>query len=240
MAERLIRVLEEDPELVAALAPEAAAQATMLALAPSMWLEPGPWSARFDDAAQGGWLGVLILEGLVVRTARLVEHDGIELCGPGDFLRPWQGERSKPFPAGETRWEIVDRTHLAVLDRRFTAIAGRWPEVMDALTDRSMGRARDMALRLAAGQIPKVELRLLLALWNVAGRFGRHEPDGWLIPFRLKHETLSKLVFATRPTTSLALKALGERGLVLRREDGRLVLPGELPHELADLRAAIR
>jgi CRP/FNR family transcriptional regulator, cyclic AMP receptor protein len=239
VASRLIRVLEEDPELVADLDPEAAEQATLLAVAPLLELEPGPWYPRFEGADRDGSLGVLVLDGLVVRSARLVEHDGIELLGPGDLLRPWQGERSAPFPAGETRWEILERAHLALLDRRFTAIAGRWPEVMSALTDRSMGRSRDMALRLAAGQIPKVELRLLLALWHVAGRFGRHEDGGWVIPFRLKHELLARLVFARRPTTSLALKALDERGLVARRADGLLVLHGEPPSQLAELRAAI-
>ena len=239
VAERLIRVLEEDPQLVADLDPEDAQQAMLLAVAPSLELEPGPWHPRFEGAESDGSIGVLILKGLVLRSARLVEHDGIELLGPGDLLRPWQGERSAPFPAGETRWEILERTHLALLDRRFTAIAGRWPEVVSALTDRSLGRSRDMALRLAMGQIPKVELRLLLALWHVAGQFGRHEPEGWVIPFRLKHELLAKLVFARRPTTSLALNALSERGLVLRRADGLLVLPGELPTQLAELRAAI-
>src|SRR3954453_22360173 len=102
-------------------------------------------------------------------------------------------------------------THIAVLDRGFTAIAGRWPEIDAALTGRALRRSRGLALSMAVGQIPNVHARLLAVLWHIALRWGTAEADGLVVPVRLTHELLGRLVSARRQTTTAALGQLVER-----------------------------
>ena len=56
-----------------------------------------------------------------------------------------------------------------------------------------------------------------------------------MLPLRLQHESLGHIIGAKRPTVTLALQRLAERGLVQRRQDGTWSLPSTPPDELADL-----
>jgi DNA-binding transcriptional ArsR family regulator len=49
-------------------------------------------------------------------------------------------------------------------------------------------------------------------------------PAGVVITVHLTHAMLGRLVGARRPTVSLALKALADEGLIVRREDGSWLL----------------
>lgn len=51
-------------------------------------------------------------------------------------------------------------------------------------------------------------------LWQLATLYGKVRRDGVLVPMRLSHEALGRMVGARRPTVTLALTALGEQGLV--------------------------
>jgi hypothetical protein len=232
----LIPVLDEDPSLAGDLPEEVLEQARMLALAPELRLDTGPWHPAAERA---GDLGLLVVEGLVLRSARLIDHDCAELLGRGDLLRPWQAEHSAPFLAGDTRWDVLEPARLALLDRRFTAIAGRWPEIVCALAERAVRRSRDMGLVLAVAQIPKVEIRLLVLLWHLAERWGEPLAEGRLLTVRLTHDVLARMASARRPTTTLALNALSEKGLLDRRPDRLLVLRGRPPRQLSSLRRAL-
>jgi CRP-like cAMP-binding protein len=64
-------------------------------------------------------------------------------------------------------------------------------------------------------------------LQHIAERAGRVTSDGTLIPIRLTHEALGKLVGARRPTVSLAMKELDAAGRVRRLADGTWLLPAE-------------
>src|SRR5437763_3687584 len=174
---------------------------------------------------------------MVVRHARVLAREAIELLGAGDLLRPWQPDEAAPFLAGESRWEVLMPTHVAVLDRRFVAIAGRWPELTAALAERAMRRSRDLMLGMAVAQIPKVHLRLLAVLWHIALRWGVAEDGGVALPVRLPHEMLAHLVVARRQPTTAALGTLVKGGQVSRRADGRLVLAGAPPADLQQLSA---
>src|SRR3712207_5870012 len=67
----------------------------------------------------------------------------------------------------------------------------------------------------------------MATLWHLGERWGRMSPAGVVVPLALTHETIGRLAGAERPTVSLALTALAERGDVIRREDGAFVLrPG--------------
>ena len=57
-------------------------------------------------------------------------------------LRPWvrAGEYSS-IPLQDS-WEVLERAHLAVLDRRFAAAMSSWPEVTASILDRMMLRSQ--------------------------------------------------------------------------------------------------
>jgi CRP-like cAMP-binding protein len=71
-------------------------------------------------------------------------------------------------------------------------------------------------VQAAISQLPRVELRVLALLWQLADRWGRVTPLGVEIDLELTHEALGRLIGAQRPTVSLALADLAEAGAVTR------------------------
>ena len=111
-----------------------------------------------------------------------------------------------------------------MLEERFAAVARRWPSVARALHERVAEQIDRAAVHTAICQLPRVEERLLALLWLLAERWGRVSQAGVVVPLRLTHEALGRLVGAQRPTVSLALRDLAEDGAVGRRDDGAWVL----------------
>ncbi len=239
-----VQVLAADPQLADAIPEAARDDAALYALAHSHWLEPGEWQPEAaDDAGPAGQIGLLILEGFVIRQVRVIDRPPVELLGPGDILHPWEPERTEPFKSG-SRYDVLEPTRMAVLDRRFAAIAGRWPDLMGALFGRAIGRSRSLLLNLAVGQLVGVDIRLLVMLWHIAERWGVVDTEGGggggrAVPVHLTHQVLARLISAQRPTVTSALATLAERGLVTRGPDGRLVLHGDPPTEFRHLRSAL-
>jgi CRP-like cAMP-binding protein len=97
-----------------------------------------------------------------------------------------------------------------------------------------MQRARHLAVNMAIVNQPRVDVRLHMLLWQLAGRWGRVRSDATVLPVRLTHAVLADLVAARRPTVSSALSDLARRGLVINRTD-RWLLMGEPPGELLDV-----
>ena len=64
-------------------------------------------------------------------------------------------------------------------------------------------------------------------LRHIAERTGRVTAEGTIIPVRLTHEALGKLVGARRPTVSLAMKELAADGRLRRQPDGTWLLLDE-------------
>ena len=123
-------------------------------------------------------------------------------------------------------------TRIAVLDDRFLLAARRWPRLVSALFE-LLGEQRDrLMMQLVIAEQPRVEDRLLMLFWQLADRFGRVTPDGITIQLALTHEALGRLIGARRPTVTLALRMLGERGAIERRAD-RSWLVKELPQDTA-------
>jgi CRP/FNR family transcriptional regulator, cyclic AMP receptor protein len=69
--------------------------------------------------------------------------------------------------------------------------------------------------------------RILALLCHLALRWAHVTPDGVTLHLPLTHEMLGRLIGARRPTVSLALLALTDRGLVARRDEGIWLLPPE-------------
>jgi hypothetical protein len=224
----LCQVLREDPELADAIPPGRREAAIEECVAPDRWIRPGPWPA-------GAWttgIGVLVLDGLIIRRIGIHGRYGAELIGAGDILRPWQHEPESSTPLHVTsNLSIVESVHVALLDEEFLPCMARHPEVAAGLVNRAVQRSRNLVLNIAIIHQARVDVRLHMLLWHLAARWGRVRSDGTVLPLRLTHNVLADLVAARRPTVTSALSELSRRGLVRFTQAG-WVLSGGPPDEL--------
>jgi CRP-like cAMP-binding protein len=184
--------------------------------------QPGPWDPGSSHELGERPFAVLVIQGLLAWDTVLGERASTVLLGPGDVVSPWTHEESLiPFTV---RWTVLSEARLMVLDARFALAARRWPGLLLRVAERQALQAQRAALDAALTNLPNTELRVLGTLWHLADRWGRVGEDGVLLPLRLTHEALGRVVGAERPTVSLALRDLTERGLVQRRADGGWLL----------------
>lgn len=224
-----VRVLEEDPELAVGLDPQSIQLATRHAIAAVEIVAPGPWTPSPPPDGSGGHLGLLVLDGLLMRDVRFAHAACAELIGRGDLLRPWDWEREVQTIRPEVTWTALQPVRLAVLDRRIAAIMGRWPELVSALVARAVQRSFELATKQATSHLTRVDARLELLFWGLADRWGRVGPDGVVLELPLTHQVLGRLVGAQRPSVTTALSDLARRGILERRDDGAWVLHGDPP-----------
>ncbi|HEX5193410.1 MAG TPA: helix-turn-helix domain-containing protein [Solirubrobacteraceae bacterium] len=214
-----VRLLDEDLDLRAGLegseldAARGQAHAVMFGAYPPAW-NPAAIIAR----AQLGWLGLLVLDGLLVRRVQVGRRRSCELFGPGDLLRPWDVDDVHDPLAVTVDWLVRKPTRLAVLDSDFLLRTARWPTIHSQIVARAVGRARDLALIQAVDHFPTAHARLLIVFWVLAARWGKVTPDGVLITLPITHELLSMLIGTRRPTVTLALQRLARLGLLVRKD----------------------
>ncbi|TML28973.1 MAG: Crp/Fnr family transcriptional regulator [Actinobacteria bacterium] len=230
----LVRLLEADPELGAALEPDRRDEARRRIVARVVDVSDGVWDPRRDTAEDSVW-GAIVLDGLLLHDLELTDTRASELIGPGDAFDPREPGLQESVVPVSTEWSVLEPTRLALLDRAFALSAARWPEVVGELHGRTAARAFRLSVQMAICQLPRVELRLMLALWHLAERFGRVGPEGVTLPLPLSHRLLGQVVGARRPTVTLALTRLHQAGLV-ERLDGVWRLHGHAPGELGELR----
>jgi len=219
MAVRTVSLLDEDPDLAGGLAGERLAAARREILCDVVEFQRGPLDDHPGMTTTEGALGLLVLDGLMSRRATVAGRRCLELLGQGDMIRPWQNDGQHSVAPVEGRYQALEGIRLAVLDARVAQRIGRYPEVMSGLVCRVMNRSRALAGHLVLAQMPRVEERLLVLFWHLADRWGRVTSDGIVLPLVLSHEMLGALIGAQRPTVTLALKQLTERGMVARRPD---------------------
>ena len=122
-----------------------------------------------------------------------------------------------------------------LLDAEFARrCIGRYPELASPLVGRAMQRARNLAVNMAIVHQARVDVRLHMLLWHLAGRWGRVRSEGTVLRMRLTHSVLADLVAARRPTVTSAISELVRGGLVRASGDEWLLL-GEPPSELSRL-----
>lgn len=225
------RLLEVDPDLGQDLTPEQFAVARRDLLVEELRVPSGRWNSEKAYQATGADIGLLLLEGVLIRDLEVGSKSSLEVLGPGDLLRQWPRDRHPAEIDVTRRFTAVDPLRFAVLDARFVTVAARWPKVLGQLTDRAMGRASSASLRLIVHQYVRVEDRILLSLWGLAERFGRVTPEGVLVPLPLNNTMMARLVGAQRPSVSTAVGQLERRGLISRPRQGWM-LHGEFPIHL--------
>ena len=229
-----MRLLEVDPDLGAHLEGRALEEARASLVVRVERVERGHWDPNAAFPNHVGALGVLVADGLLTRDVAVAESTCAELVGPGDLLRPWDDlAAGAPVPA-HTEWHVLEPSDLMVLDRRFAEIVSRWPEVTTALVTRAVARAQSLAVSLAISCVTGLKIRLLALLWHLADRFGRVGRDGVSVSLPLTHQIVARLVGASRPSVSTALKELEGEGAISRLPDGGFLLHGE-PPELVKL-----
>jgi hypothetical protein len=228
------RVLEADSALAEAVPPAQRNKAIRASLARTRFTRPGRWRTASAEGKSEGF-GLLILHGLLIRRVDVGGRFGSELLGEGDLLRPWHGDAS-PTPSVRVMWRVVEPTQVAVLDEQFVRRVSRYPQLSALLVDRALQRSRNLAVNMAIVHQPRVDVRLHMILWHLAGRWGRVRSDGVRLPVRLTHDVLADLVAARRPTVTSALSELADQGLVDAVDEGWL-LSGPAPGELLALEA---
>lgn len=218
-------ILDEDPDLGQGLsAPdrrlaEALLHAPVIAVAPSRW-EPPEYDA---DRA----LGFLVLDGLLGQRVRIGPAVVTELLTRGDILRPWDSAADGDLIANEHEWKVFGPARIAVLDERITAVIGHVPELGVAISARIWRRSHARTCLMAVTHLQRVEDKLLGSFWLLAQSCGRVTRDGIKIPFTLTHAVIGEIIGAQRPSVTLAVKRLMERGQMRRDPDGAYVLTGD-------------
>lgn len=165
---------------------------------------------------------LLVIKGVLTRQTRLSGRTMIELLLTGDVLSPWPS--SATMSLAETRFTALTDVRLAVLDHAFLKAAAVWPGLMVAVHRRLDDQQHRLATHGAICQLPRVEQRVLAVMLLLAARTGIVTAHGTELSFALTHEALAQLTGSRRPTVSLAVKRLRERGYLERRNNGAWVI----------------
>lgn len=227
-AVELIRPFDCDPDLLAGVDDRVADHLRRRGAARRLFVPVGPWEPPTAPASAGD-LGLLLVEGLVVRGLTLAGREGSELLGPGDLLRPWEDEPASVPVEIESSWRVLQPAVFAVLDERFARAIARWPSISAQLLSRTIRRCRSLTFQATVAHVRHAETRVLLMLWQLADRWGRVTPDGVAMPVPLTQELLAHLTSLRRPTVSHALGRLVDQGRIRRLDDGGWLLLDDEP-----------
>jgi CRP/FNR family cyclic AMP-dependent transcriptional regulator len=220
-------LLDLDPDLGDFLDADRAAAAHRALLVTVKRLAAGPWDTGAMAAVDAGHLGLLLLDGLLLREVVTDDVVSAELLGLGEVVRPWQLMADPALLRTQVRWTVLIPARVAVLDRRLATQLAAFPEVLSVVIERMSLRTHRIAVSQAIAQLNRVDRRLLTMFWHLAERWGRVTPHGTAVPLTLSHRMLAQLVGARRPSVSTALSELARSGEVARLPDGSWLLTGD-------------
>ncbi len=214
-----VRLLAIEPDIGRYLTSEEGDGAETLSV-PARDLAPGPLDVHGLLTGSGAF-GAFIVTGVLLHHLQIGEQPALRLLGPGDILSL---SEAPPSLLTASRCVTVVSTRLAILGTEFLVAARRWPRLIAGLHVRTAEQGDRLATQLAICQLPRVDQRLLSLMWMLAESWGYVTPHGTRLPMSLTHDTLGGLIGARRPTVTLALRELAERGAVVRQGDGWLLL----------------
>jgi CRP/FNR family transcriptional regulator, cyclic AMP receptor protein len=216
-APSVCRVLEADVDLAEAVSLPRRQDALRECVARTLEIPARRWHGVelewLQESMRGG-MGLLVIDGVLIRRVGVDGRYGAEVLGAGDLLRPCEDEAGFPTIPVTASWRILQPTLLAVLDAAFVGRAAPYPEIAVHLAGCALARIRRLAVHLAIVQHARVDVRLHALLWHLASRWGRVCPAGMTLPLPLTHNDLAELVAARRPTVSAALSELRKCGAV--------------------------
>jgi hypothetical protein len=225
-------VLDEDAGLAESVDPSRRDRAQAECTARCVNVPAGKWEWRGQPEPNS--LGLLVLEGVLIRKVGIEGRFGAELLGEGDMLRPWQEDVEPSTLRAASEWKVLAPTRVAVLDDHFARVLGRYPELGCCLVSRAIQRSRHLTVNMAIVHQARVDVRLHMLLWHLAARWGRVRGDGVTVPIKLTHSVLADLVAARRPTVTSALSELAKRGEVMPVDDGWLLV-GQPPGDFVSI-----
>lgn len=229
-----VSVVGEDP-LPQHLAPGAQTEGRRAA-APVVSLRKGVFWPHERFPNERGTLGMLLLDGMLLRGVAVTDRPTLEVLAPGDVFRPFDLEQDPDaMVSGEVRWWALRPARAAVLDASFTRRMSDSPGVIAELAGRLSRRSAASSLRLAIVQEPHLSVRLHWTLWQLADRFGEAQPEGMWLRVPLCHALLGWLVGARRPAMSRAINELEQAGRLARCPDGTWWLGRQRPEGLGEL-----
>jgi CRP/FNR family cyclic AMP-dependent transcriptional regulator len=216
-ARQTVSLLDADPDLAAGVPADDLEAARRRAVAGVVEVGPPEWDPRAVSAmAEPGWLGLFVIDGLMIRRVTVGRRAACELFGPSDLLRPWDADGEyEPLPIN-IDWLVLKTVRLAVLDAAFVLRTAPWPSINSGIVSRVVQRARYLSLTEAVMHLPRAHPRLLILFLLLAERWGKVGPDGVRVSLPLTHEVLGMLIGAQRPTVTIALQRLARAGLLKR------------------------
>src|SRR4051812_49972813 len=121
-----VQLLQADPELARGLdvprAREAAERLYTRAIdVPRGRWTPAPWLTGGSQP-----IGMLVLEGLLVREATVSNHPCAELLGPGDLLRAGDADEGEELLPRTIEWAAATSARGAVVDQALAGPGGPW------------------------------------------------------------------------------------------------------------------
>lgn len=215
-------LLDEDPDLAAGIDESELEAARRQAIVAMIEVDPAKWDPTdLADQVGPGWLGLLVVDGLILRRVGVGPRAACEILGRGDLLRPWDAESDHDPLAVHVSWLVLRPARLAVLDAAFARRTARWPVIHSGIVSRVSQRARSLARTQAVTHVPRAHARLLLLFWLLAERWGTVSSKGVHVTLPVTHDVLALLVGAQRPTVTLALQKLSRADLVQREPPER-------------------
>jgi CRP/FNR family cyclic AMP-dependent transcriptional regulator len=230
-----VRLLDVDPELGSRLSGAELARARESAMVPALHLTQGQWDIqqlRRARGVRGEVYGFVLASGAITLDVSLGARTATRALARGELIL-LDGWDNDTLPA-RWGWTVLEPSTIGVIDERLEVIAQHWPKLMTSLVIRAADQARHAMLQQAISQLPRVEDRLLAAMWSLADARGVVRQDGILVPLSLTHEALAQMVGARRPTVSLGLKALSTRGLLRATAEGWVIARDSLDDFLTD------
>ncbi|MGZ4186303.1 MAG: helix-turn-helix domain-containing protein [Solirubrobacteraceae bacterium] len=207
------------PDLADFLTPEQREDADRIALPVVRVAGPVKISGLLENANA---FAALVIDGMLLSQLRIGEQPTLRIFGPGELVASGAAPPSTLLIESDCR--AVDPTHLAIIGIEFLAGAHRWPRLIAGLQARVADGQERLATQLAICQLPRVQDRLLAMLWLLAESWGRVTSAGTTLSLSLTHEALGALVGARRPTVTLALRELTERGALVHQDRSWLLL----------------
>lgn len=231
---RRVSLLDLDDDLAQECDPEVRPSARALTAVQVGETETGPCDLApwFSQVSPGP--GLLILDGLIAINTSVGDRVACELVGGGDLLQPFE-RRAEELIAQRETWHALSPTTFALLDEPFANRAGACPQVGIALLRRAARRSSEAETLRAICSHPRLEVRLVLLLWHLAGRWGKVSSSGIRLTLPLTHRLLGQLVAAERPSVSHALHRLAQTDLITGTA-GDLLLQGSLEAHFEALR----
>jgi hypothetical protein len=211
------RLLDLDPDLADALSDEGRRLLAPFTVEVS-YIDPGAWKPPRALAGRAP-LGLLVVDGLLMRTLVMGARRAAELIGEGDIVRPWEDNDLIP-PSATVAWHAFQPTRLALLDHRVAQLGRSLPALIEAIVGRCVSRSQMLSFKQIVASCPRAEQRVLLTFAVLARRWGRVRPGHIHLPLRLTHQNLADLVAARRPSVTSALGVLAAQGLVSRTPGG--------------------